>query len=124
MIIPQFADERDLEINKNQLNWLIDSVNVDALSKDALLSYKLFKQGIENNIADYKYRLYNYPVNQMHGAQSEKPAFMINMHRIDNVSDAEAYISRLNEFDRYFSQLVENLKAREAAGIVTTPICL
>lgn len=113
-----FADERDLEINKNQLNWLRDSVNVDALSKDALLSYKLFKQGIENNIADYKYRLYNYPVNQMHGAQSEKPAFMINMHRIDNVSDAEAYISRLNEFNRYFSQLVENLKTRESAGIV------
>jgi uncharacterized protein (DUF885 family) len=83
-----------------------------------LLSYKLFKKKVENNIADYKYRLYNYPVNQMFGAQSGKPAFLINMHRIDDISDANAYISRLNEFNKYFTQLIKNLEAREAAGIV------
>ena len=112
------AAARDLEINKNELRWLNDSINVDALSKDALLSYKLFKQGIENNIEDYKYRLHNYPVNQMFGAQSGKPAFLINMHRIDSISDAEAYVSRLKGFEGYFSQLVENLKEREENGIV------
>jgi uncharacterized protein (DUF885 family) len=81
------AEERDLRITKKELVWLTDSVNVDALSKDALLSYKLFKQSAENDIADYKYRLYNYPVNQRRGAQSSKPAFLINMHRIDSVSE-------------------------------------
>lgn len=109
---------RNLEVTKKELVWLIDSVNVDALSKDALLNYKLFKQNVENDIYDYKYRLYNYPVNQMHGAQSEKPAFMINMHLIDDVKDAEAYISRLHGFDAFFTQLVENLKEREENGIV------
>ena len=87
-------EEKNLKINKEELVWLVDSVNVAALSKEALLSYKLFKQSVENNIEDYKYRLHNYPVNQMFGAQSGKPAFMINMHRIDDVKDAEAYISR------------------------------
>ena len=111
-------DELILEENKKQLVWLTDSVNVDALSKDALLSYKLFKQSVENSIEDYKYRLHNYPVNQMFGAQSGKPAFLINMHRIDNASDAKAYISRLNGFNKFFSQLVKNLKAREAIGIM------
>lgn len=109
---------RNLEVTKKELLWLIDSVNVDALSKDALLNYKLFKQNVENVIYDYKYRLYNYPVNQMHGAQSEKPAFMINMHLIDDVKDAEAYILRLHGFDAFFTQLVENLKEREENGIV------
>ena len=112
------ADERDLEIDKKELAWLTDSVNVDALSKYALLSYKLFKQRKENSITNYKYRLHNYPVNQMHGAQSGKPAFMINMHRIDDVKDAEAYVSRLNTFNKFFSQLVDNLKTREALGIL------
>lgn len=112
------ASERDLEINKEELLWLTDSVNVAALSKDALLSYKLFKQSVENSIKDYQYRLHNYPVNQMFGAQSGKPAFMINMHRVDNVSDAEAYIARLNGFKVYFKQLVQNLEAREAIGII------
>ena len=111
-------EEKILQTNKEKLLWLTDSVNVDALSKEALLSYKLFKQNIENSIEDYKYRLHDYPVNQMHGAQSEKPAFMINMHRIDDVKDAEAYVSRLNGFKAYFSQLVANLKARETIGVI------
>ena len=111
-------EEKILQTNKEKLLWLTDSVNVDALSKEALLSYKLFKQNIKNSIEDYKYRLHDYPVNQMHGAQSEKPAFMINMHRIDDVKDAEAYVSRLNGFKAYFSQLVANLKARETIGVI------
>lgn len=111
------ASERDLKINKEELAWLTDSVNVAALSKDALLSYKLYKQNVENSIDDYKYRLHNYPVNQMFGAQSGMPAFLVNMHRIDSVADAEAYISRLNGFNKYFAQVVENLKEREAIGI-------
>ncbi len=111
------AAERELQMDKEQLAWLTDSVNVDALSKDALLSYKLFRQKLENSIDDYKYRLYNCPVNQMHGAQSGMPAFLINMHRIDSVADAEAYISRLNGFEKYFAQVVENLKEREAIDI-------
>ena len=111
-------EEKNLKINKEELAWLTDSVNVAALSKEVLLSYNLFKQDLENSIEDYKYRLHNYPVNQMFGAQSGKPAFMINMHRIDDVKDAEAYISRLNGFKTYFDQLVENLKAREAIGVV------
>jgi uncharacterized protein (DUF885 family) len=110
--------EKTHEINKKELAWLTDSINVKALSKEALLSYKLFKQTLENNIEDYKYRLHDYPVNQMFGAQSGKPAFMINMHRIDNTKDAEDYVSRLNGFNSFFSQLVENLKAREAIGII------
>ena len=112
------ADAKKLALQKKELIWLTDSVNVEALSKEVLLSYKLFKKKVENNIADYKYRLYNYPVNQMFGAQSGKPAFLINMHRIDDISDANAYISRLNEFNKYFTQLIKNLEAREAAGIV------
>ncbi|MDG1393761.1 MAG: DUF885 domain-containing protein [Flavobacteriaceae bacterium] len=111
-------EEKNLKMNKEELAWLTDSVNVAALSKEVLLSYNLFKQNLENSIEDYKYRLHDYPVNQMFGAQSGKPAFMINMHRIDDVKDAEAYISRLNGFKNYFDQLVENLKAREAIGVV------
>ncbi|OBQ52765.1 DUF885 domain-containing protein [Tamlana sp. s12] len=112
------AAKKELEINKQNLKWLTDSVQVEALSKSTLLSYKLLKQKLENDIENYKYRLHNYPVNQMFGAQSGKPAFLINMHRIDDSKDAEAYISRLKAFKPYFTQLVENLKAREAIGVI------
>lgn len=112
------AAKRELAIKKNELVWLTDSVNVALLPKDVLLSYTLFKQGVENSIEDYKYRLHNYPVTQMFGPHAKLPAFLINNHRIDNISDAQNYISRLNGFDNFFLQVVENLKAREEIGVI------
>ena len=41
------------------------------------------------------------------------PTFMINIHKIDDVKDAEAYIARLRAFPKLFDQLLVNLKARE-----------
>lgn len=112
------ADDKDLKRNEKYLQLIKDSVNVDVLDKSTALSYKLFKQMLEEDIEDHKFRYHDYPVNQMFGAQSRKPAFLINMHRIDSISDAEAYISRLNGFDEMFSQLIASLKVREEKGIL------
>ncbi len=108
----------DLEHAKERLAFLKDSVDISKLNTATVLSYKLMKQDLENEIDDFQYRFYNYPVNQMHGMQAEIPAFMINMHRIESKSDAEAYISRLNGMDELFAQAVENMKIREKNGIL------
>lgn len=108
----------ELQHQKESLQWLKDSVNIDALDSATKLSYDLYKAKLENNISDYKYRLYSYPVNQMHGMQAEVPAFLINMHQITNVKDAEDYIARLNNMKPLFDQLVLNLKSRQEAGIM------
>lgn len=108
----------DLERTKERLTYLKDSVDVSKLNEAASLSYKLMKQKLEDEIKYYDYRYYNYPVNQMHGMQAEIPAFMINMHRIENKSDAEAYISRLNGMNALFAQAIENIKMREKNGII------
>ncbi|WP_282081144.1 DUF885 domain-containing protein [Aquimarina algiphila] len=111
-------DAKDLERAKRRLVYLKDSIDVSKLNAATALSYKLMKQDLENEIDDFKYRFYDYPVNQMHGMQAEIPAFMINMHRIENKSDAEAYISRLNGMNDMFAQAVENMKIREKNGIL------
>ncbi len=113
----EFAAE-ELENNKESLQWLLDSINVNALDTPTKLSYDLYKTRLENRIYDYKYRLYTYPVNQMHGMQAEIPAFLINMHQISDVKDAENYIARLHNLKPTFDQLVLNLKARQEAGIM------
>lgn len=112
------AEEAALRRSKNRLSFLQDSVIVDALDTATKLSYKLAVKQTEDEIADYQYRLYNYPVNQMFGAHSQVPSFLINMHQISNKSDAEAYIARLNGVGKMFDQVIENLKEREAAGIM------
>lgn len=110
--------KKELEHTKDALAWLQDSVNVKALDDTTKLSYDLFKQQLENQIADFKYRFHTYPVNQMHGMQAEIPAFLINMHQISNEKDAENYIARLQNLKPLFEQLITNLKEREAIGIM------
>ncbi|MDY8138195.1 DUF885 domain-containing protein [Aquimarina sp. 2201CG5-10] len=108
----------DLERVKERLAYLKDSVDFTKLNVATQLSYKLMKQDLENEIEDFQYRFYDYPVNQMHGLQAEIPAFMINMHRIADKKDAEAYISRLEGMDELFSQAMDNMKIREKNGIL------
>lgn len=110
--------QEDLEITKSQLKYLLDSINPDALDKQAAISYQLFKEDAENQIADFKWRFHNYPVNQMFGMHSRVPSFLINIHQITNSSDASAYIARLNGVEKSFDQLLEGLKVREEKGIV------
>jgi uncharacterized protein (DUF885 family) len=112
------AEADELDRTKKALQFLKDSINEELIDDATKLSYKLFKQGLENKIEDYNYRLYSYPVNQMHGMQAEIPAFLINMHSVESKADAEAYISRLNGMLPLFKQLVENLKEREEAGLL------
>ncbi|MBQ0734115.1 DUF885 domain-containing protein [Aquimarina celericrescens] len=108
----------DLERTKQRLAYLKDSVDISRLNEATKLSYKLMRQDLENQIKDFQYRFYNYPVNQMSGMHARVPAFMINMHRVEDKSDAEAYISRLDGLDELFKQLVDNMKIREKNGIV------
>ncbi|WP_109097537.1 DUF885 family protein [Aquimarina sp. AU58] len=111
-------EAEDLEKAKERLAYLKDSVDVSQLNDATALSYKLMKKDLENEIVDFQYRFYDYPVNQMFGMQSRIPAFLINMHKIKDKSDAEAYISRLNGINEMFTQAIENIKIREKNGIL------
>jgi uncharacterized protein (DUF885 family) len=107
----------DLKKAKSRLDSL-KKVNVAALNEQTRLSYDLYRQKTENEIADYDYRFYNYPVNQMFGYHTDLPAFLINMHSIDSISDAKAYISRLEGFPKVMEDVISNLKIREQNGII------
>jgi len=96
----------------------LKKVDVEALDEQTHLSYELYRQKIENEIEDYDYRFYDYPVNQMFGYHTELPAFLINMHRIDSIGDAKAYISRLEGIPKVMEDVIGNLKIREQNGIV------
>ncbi|MDT0688206.1 DUF885 domain-containing protein [Salegentibacter sp. F188] len=107
----------DLNQAKKRLDY-IDDINPENLNEEVRLSYQLYRQQLENEIEDYNYRFYSYPVNQMFGYHSQLPAFLINMHSIDSISDAEAYISRLRGFPEAFNDIIEGLKVREQNQIM------
>ena len=109
---------RELEITKENLEWLESSINYDLLDAQTKISYRIAVENYRDDINNFKYRLYNYPVNQMFGRHTEVPSFLINMHLVTSESDAEAYISRLQTVDFVFEQLIDGLILREENGIV------
>jgi uncharacterized protein (DUF885 family) len=64
------------------------------------------------------FRYHDYPVNQLFGAQSELPDFMVHIHQIVDHRSAERYIQRLDAFGPFFDQLIESLKLREQKGVL------
>ena len=112
----QMAEELDLA--KERLHHLNNDVSIEALDSVTAISYKLYKLNLENTIEDYEYRFYNYPVNQMFGLHTSVPAFLINKHRIDSLSDAKAYIERIRGIKPLFTELQNQLSIRETNQIV------
>ena len=108
---------KDLQQTKDDLVAL-NAINRDLLDDSTKVSYDLKKQDLENSIADFKWRYHNYPVNQMFGVHSMIPAFMINQHQVSDVSDAKAYISRLNGVTTVIDQLIKDLETRASKGII------
>jgi uncharacterized protein (DUF885 family) len=105
-------------LNAQHLAELKRTINFDALNDQARVSYRLFVNDAELAIEGWKWRYHDYPLNQMSGLHSEAPAFLINYHRIDNVADARAYITRLQGMAVMFDQLLEGVKIRESRNIM------
>ena len=111
------ADARELARTKKQLAEL-NQLDASKLDPQTRLSLTLLTQNLNNDIKDYQWRYHNYPVNQMHGGHSMIASFLINQHQITDVSDAKAYISRLNGVPKRLSQLQQALEVRADKGII------
>ena len=115
--ISEARSEEDLELTKKNLAK-VKTLDVSKMDAQTALSTKLMIQQLEDQIADYKWRYHNYPVNQMFGLHSMVPSLLINQHQITDVSDAEAYISRVNGVKELFSELEKGLNKRADMGII------
>ena len=115
--ISEARAQEDNELTRKYLRRLA-SFDLDALDQKATLSYRLFKQIQERDLAQFRFRDHNYPVNQMFGWHTNIPSFLINIHRITSLEDAEAYIARLNGVEALIDEVIVNLKRRQEAGIM------
>lgn len=90
----------------------------DALSPAGQLSYRLFQARAERSRAAFPFRRNAYIFDQMRGAQSQFPAFMINIHRVTNKEEAEAYVSRLLAVGPLMDTLIAQSAERANDGIM------
>ncbi|MFS1703741.1 DUF885 domain-containing protein [Alteromonas sp. AMM-1] len=110
-----FADE-SIAIAKKRLQE-ISQFDISKLSEQEQMSVRLFKLGIERDLENDKYRHHTYIVHQFRAAHTSVPSFLINIHRVTSVDDANAYIARLNNVPGNFDQVIEQMQMREALGV-------
>ncbi len=82
------------------------------------LSYRLFEYQQDRAAQAFPFRENGYVFDQMNGAQSQLPAFLINIHRVDTKQHATDYISRLYGMGPYIEQLVEISRRRAEKGVI------
>lgn len=114
---PEFEQE-SYEISQAQLAEMKDSFDYDALTEQAQMSWDLFEYDKTREKAGWPWRDHVYTFNQMYGAQSGVPAFLINQHRVSEKSHAEAYVERLEGVDEYLRQATENSARRAEKGVM------
>lgn len=105
--------EQVLAAHKTLLSYDDEDLDAnDKMSKDVMLS-------LLNIVAEgERFRFHNYPVNQLFGVQNSFPSFMESTHQVNNMGDAEDYISRLSKVGIKFDQVLEGLRHRENLGIL------
>jgi uncharacterized protein (DUF885 family) len=108
----------DFVITVRNYAELKQTIDFERLDDQAKVSYRMFAYDAERSIEGWRWRHYNYPLNQMSGLHSEAPAFLINYHPVTSVADAEAYIARLRGLGPLLDQLIEGVKIRETRNII------
>ena len=114
--ISEVENDARIAIAKNRLKTL-ENFDTLKLSDQENLSLRLYKLGIERDLANDEFRHHRYIVHQFRAAHTQVPSFLINIHSVKSKEDAEAYIGRLNNVSSYFNQVIEQMKIREEAGV-------
>jgi uncharacterized protein (DUF885 family) len=116
--ISEAGAKADYDMAKRNLAFMSDSLNGEALDVQTQVSFRLMKRQMQESMEAYEFRNYPYLVNQMFGMQSDIPAFLINMHKIENEKDANSYLTRVESITKLFSDLESRLKMAAADGAV------
>ena len=112
----EFAAE-DFRNAQTDLDFMTTRIDRAALSDNMRISYDVFKFRNELRVANRPYRLHNYDVSHFGGPHTSVPQLLINQHAVADVTDAQAYIARLNGTQTLFAQVVDFMRRAEARGI-------
>lgn len=105
-----------LAITRQRLDFL-KGIDTSQLSEDRLLSYRLYRLDLERTLAGAPFRHHRYVIHQFRGPHTSAVSLLINVHAINSVQDAEAYIARLNNLPLYFDGVVEQIQIRADKGL-------
>ncbi len=119
----EIGDQSEAEADR-QLAWsratvdeMKSNFDYNLLDTETKTSWDLWVYLYEQAREAQEFRSHNYVFNQMGGAQSGLPQFMTLVHRVDDESDMQAYIKRIEGIGKGISQLLETAQRRAVGGV-------
>jgi uncharacterized protein (DUF885 family) len=109
---------RELALSEAQLARMKAEFDFERLSAAGQLTYRLFENNVETARRQSRWRSHRFPISTNGSPAGQIPVFLINQHRIDSVSDAEAYVSRLREVERVMGEVSARIRTQADQGVV------
>jgi uncharacterized protein (DUF885 family) len=114
--LSEAAAEARLVLHAEQLRAL-RAFDRASLNDADQLSYDLFELTTRRFIEADQWRHHGYVNHQMYGYHTGIPTHLMNVHRIESVADAEAYLVRLAAIDNFMGQVVAAMRRQTDLGI-------
>jgi uncharacterized protein (DUF885 family) len=88
----------------------VDAISTAGFPEQDKLSHQVMQRQLQQRIANFKFKEYEMPVNQMDGPQTRLADMPLSMP-MDSVKHYEDYIARLHQIPRVFLQFEDVLRA-------------
>ncbi|AWF83089.1 DUF885 domain-containing protein [Microbulbifer sp. A4B17] len=111
------AEARRLAWQEKSVEELKKNFDYSKLNQEGKTSYDIWIYQFEQAKAAAPFIRHGYIFEQMGGAQSQLPNFLLNFHKVDNIEDMQAYITRIGGISRAINQLLDRAKLSAKEGI-------
>ncbi len=112
--------QRQDKLNRADLARLRSEFDYDALSPQMRVSYRIFELQTQAQVDNFPWRFHGYQFQTQGNPVSQVATFMQNVHSVDSVEDAEAYVSRLVGAQKSAEQNIVVMNEAARRGIVPT----
>lgn len=117
-------DDVSIEAQQKQLAWYAASVeelksqfDYSKLTDEGQISYDIWIYQYNMQAEADKYRKHAYVFDHMQGLHALFPQILMNFHKVDDLNDMQAYISRIEQSGRAIQQLLPQVKQNAENGV-------
>ncbi len=115
--LSQAASDTQMAWQKASVEQMKADFDYDKLTPDAKVSWDVWEYQYDAAAASDEFRTNGYIFEQMGAVHTQFPRILIAVHKVETLSDMEAYISRLSQTGRAINQLIVLSKTNAAAGV-------
>ncbi len=112
------GERKDYELQQQTAQAMRATWDPAKLLAEDALSFRLFDAAARRSARSWPYRENGYLFDQMNGAQSDLPAFLINIHSVADESQARDYVSRIAGLGAVLDTLTAESRERAARGVM------